>query len=129
MSVDEVFRRVRKVYPHVDIATVYRNLHLLSELGLVSEVEMGGRLHCELTNPHEPHHHMMCRVCGRDSALSPQYLEQFHTTLVEEYGFEPDLNHFIVTGVCVECASQLKQPEERARTACGSCSKPPALEA
>ncbi len=108
MAVDEVLDRVRQSYPTMDVATVYRTIHLLAELGVVTEVAMGGRLHFELTNPAKPHHHMVCRICGMAFDLSPQHLEQFRATLVRGFGFEPDLEHFTITGVCARCADGRK---------------------
>ena len=106
LGVDEVFRRAKESYPYMDIATVYRTLHLLKNLGVVTEVAIGDRLHYELTDPTGPHHHMVCRVCNGAFTLSPSYLEEFHNTLLQEFGFEPDLEHFTVTGRCSECQSK-----------------------
>jgi Fur family ferric uptake transcriptional regulator len=103
MGVDEVFRRAREAYPYMDIATVYRTLHLFKRLGVVTEVAIGDRLHYELTDPTGKHHHMVCRVCHGAYNLSPHYLEEFRETLLAEFGFEPDLEHFAVTGVCSKC--------------------------
>ena len=103
MGVDEVFRRAKESYPYMDIATIYRTLHLLKKLGVVTEVAIGDRLHYELTDPAGKHHHMVCRVCHGAFNLSPHYLEEFHNTLVSEFGFEPDLEHFAISGVCAPC--------------------------
>ena len=51
MGVDEVFQTAKKAYPYMDIATVYRTLHLFKDLGVVTEVAIGDRLHFELTDP------------------------------------------------------------------------------
>ena len=105
MGVDEIYRRAKEGYPYMDIATVYRTLHLFKELGLVTEVAIGDRLHYELTDPAGRHHHMVCQVCHGAYNLSPSYLEEFQRTLIEEFGFEPDLEHFAIPGVCLECRS------------------------
>ena len=105
MGVDEVYRRAKEAYPYIDIATVYRTLHLFKDLGVVTEVAIGDRLHYELTDPHGRHHHMVCRVCNGAFNLSPHYLEEFRKTLLKEFGFEPDLEHFAVTGICSKCQS------------------------
>lgn len=105
MGVDEVFRRAKEAYPYMDIATVYRTLHLFKDLGVVTEVAIGDRLHYELTDPHGKHHHMVCRVCDGAFNLSPHYLEEFRETLLQEFGFEPDLEHFAVSGTCAKCRS------------------------
>lgn len=103
MNVDEVYRRSKQAYPYMDIATVYRTLHLFKKLGFVTEVGMGDRLHYELTDPDARHHHMACQVCGEAFTLSPSYLDEFRSRLVNEFGFEPDLDNFTVTGVCSDC--------------------------
>jgi len=105
MNVDEVYRRAKQAYPYMDIATVYRTLHLFKKLRLVTEVGMGDRLHYELTDPNARHQHMVCQVCGKAFNLSPSYLDEFRTRLVNEFGFEPDLDNFTVSGVCSGCQS------------------------
>ena len=103
MGVDEVFRRAKEAYPYMDIATVYRTLHLFKDLGVVTEVAIGERLHYELNEPGGHHHHMVCRVCHGAFNLSTHYLAEFRETLNQEFGFEPDLEHFSVSGVCAAC--------------------------
>ena len=105
MNVDEVYRRAQESYPYMDIATVYRTLHLLKRLHLVTEVGMSDKLHYELTDPHSRHHHMVCRDCGGAFDLSPSYLDRFRKTLVGEFGFEPDLDNFTIAGICSNCQS------------------------
>jgi len=103
MGVDEVFRRAQEAYPYMDIATVYRTLHLFKDLGVLTEVDIGDRLHYELKDPNGHHHHMVCRKCYGAYNLSPHYLEEFRTTLVNDFGFEPDLDHFTISGICANC--------------------------
>ena len=111
MGVDVVFGRAKEAYPYMDIATVYRTLHLFRDLGVVTEVAIGDRLHYELTGPQGRHHHMVCRVCNGAFNLNPHYLEEFRKTLNREFGFEPDLEHFAVSGVCSECRSAAVRQE------------------
>ena len=108
MGVDEVFHRAKEAYPYIDIATVYRTLHLLKRLDVVTEVAIGDRLHYELTDPEGRHHHMVCQVCNGAFNLGPHYLEEFRQTLLREFGFEPDLEHFTVVGTCSDCQSAAK---------------------
>ena len=106
MGVDDVFQLAKDAYPYLDIATVYRTLHLYKDLGVVTEVAIGDRLHYELTDPGGRHHHMVCRLCHGAFNLSPHYLEEFRDTLISEFAFEPDLEHFTVSGVCSQCRAQ-----------------------
>ena len=114
MGVDEVFQAAKKAYSYMDIATVYRTLHLFKDLGVVTEVAIGDRLHFELTDPDGHHHHMVCRACNGAFNLSPHYLAEFRDTLNKEFGFEPDLEHFAVTGVCIDCQrAEFKSKEKQ----------------
>jgi Fur family ferric uptake transcriptional regulator len=112
MGVDEVHRRAKEAYPYMDIATIYRTLHLLKKLGVVTEVAIGDRMHYELTDPHGKHHHMVCQLCHGAYNLSPNYLEEFRTTLVSEFGFEPDLEHFAISGICASCKEKDQGPDK-----------------
>ena len=109
MGVDQVFRLAKEAYPYMDIATVYRTLHLLKKLNVVTEVAIGDRLHYELTDPEGGHHHMVCQVCSGAFNLGPHYLEQFRRTLMQEFNFEPDLEHFTITGICSTCQGQPRE--------------------
>ena len=103
MGVDEIYRQARAAYPYLDLATVYRTLRLFKQVGVVTEVDIDNRLHYELTAPGEKHHHMVCRACHRAINLSPHYLEEFRDTLIREFAFEPDIEHFTVSGYCRYC--------------------------
>jgi Fur family ferric uptake transcriptional regulator len=105
LAVEKIHQRVKQVYPYIDIATVYRTLQLLKRLHLVTEIEAGGSSRYELAEA-GGHHHMVCLDCGRAFDLSPRYLEEFRRRLIEEFGFEPDLEHFAIEGRCAECASR-----------------------
>jgi Fur family ferric uptake transcriptional regulator len=105
VSVEEIMQDVRQSYPYIDVATIYRTLQWLKDLHLVTEFHVGGAARFELNDPdREPHHHMVCRVCGEAFNLPPQYLEEFQATLKREFGFEPDVAHFAIAGRCAKCA-------------------------
>jgi Fe2+ or Zn2+ uptake regulation protein len=46
---------------------------------------------------------MVCQECGHTFDFSPKYLEQFRDTMEKEFGFEPDLEHFAIGGLCHDC--------------------------
>ena len=98
MGVDEVFRRAREAYQYMDIATVYRTLRLFKEAGVVTEVEIGDRLHYELTLPGDRHHHMVCRICSGAYNLSPITCRNSATRWSMILGFSLTWSTFSVTG-------------------------------
>src|SRR6185503_16046165 len=61
-SPEEVYARVKKRIPAISLATVYKNIHLFVETGVLREVSMHhGSLRVELNN--HVHHHMVCSHC------------------------------------------------------------------
>ncbi len=104
VGADEVWNRVKMQHPYVDLATVYRTLQLLKRVGVVTEVVIGNKLHFELTDQHNRHHHMVCSHCDAVQTLSPAYLDELSQRLQLEFGFTPDLENFTIGGTCDKCA-------------------------
>jgi Fur family ferric uptake transcriptional regulator len=102
-TANEIFAQVRETYPYVDISTVYRTLASLKELRLITETDMGtGDLHYEWAAA-TPHHHLICQRCQQVQDLDHEYMAALGSTLRAEYGFEANLDHFAIFGVCREC--------------------------
>lgn len=103
ITASEVIEEVRKAYPYVDPSTVYRTLSSATELGLVSETDMGsGDNEFEWIGKNR-HHHLICKACGSVRSLDNSYLDGLATALYEELGFEADLGHFAIFGICADC--------------------------
>jgi Fur family ferric uptake transcriptional regulator len=103
VTASSVLDEVRRSYPYVDASTVYRTLGSAAELGLVSETDMGsGDAQFEWIG-RDRHHHLICRSCGGVSSLDNSYLDSLATALYDEHGFQADLGHFAIFGVCKDC--------------------------
>lgn len=63
-TADELYRRVQKVLPSLSPATVYRNVHMLVEAGVISRLDRAGDAVRYDANSDE-HHHFICNRCGR----------------------------------------------------------------
>ena len=103
ITANEVLDQVRRLYPYVDASTVYRTLGSAAQLGLVSETDMGaGDAQFEWIGKGR-HHHLICRSCGDVSSLDNAYLDSLATALYDELGFQADLGHFAIFGLCRSC--------------------------
>ena len=61
---NEIFNMVSKKIPGVSFSTIYRNLELLINLGIVNKLSIEeGINHYELSAG-EHHHHIICKLCG-----------------------------------------------------------------
>jgi Fur family transcriptional regulator, ferric uptake regulator len=109
-TASEIFAQVRETYPYVDISTVYRTLASLKDLRLVTETDMGtGDLHYEWAGP-TPHHHLICQRCQGVEELEHEHMERLGETLRDVYGFEANLDHFAIFGVCRACRTAPPAP-------------------
>jgi Fur family ferric uptake transcriptional regulator len=103
ISAEEIYTEVSARYPNVNISTVYRTLELLKTLAMVTETDMGdGRVrYHSMKKGH--HHHLICQRCGRTIDLDEQALAPLKQILSQKYGFNADLKHLAIFGLCAQC--------------------------
>jgi Fur family ferric uptake transcriptional regulator len=103
VTASRIIDDLRASHPFIDASTVYRTLASASDLGLVYETDMGaGESEYEWIGVHR-HHHLICRACGDVTSLDNTYLDGLATLLYEEAGFQADLGHFAIFGLCKAC--------------------------
>ena len=106
ISVDQVYRQVSERYPDVNITTVYRTLEVLEELGLVRHTHFHDGVAQYQRTDEAPHHHMVCTSCGADAELDLAILAPLAEELRRRYGFDADLTHTAIVGVCRDCQAK-----------------------
>jgi len=105
ISPASVARRVRDRVPGVNPSTIYRTLGLLEELGVLSHahLESGAEYH---RRAEAQHVHLTCSRCGAEDSLSMEEAERMKGLIVRHHGFQPDLTHFAISGLCAGCAGK-----------------------
>ncbi|MBU4525978.1 MAG: transcriptional repressor [Desulfomicrobium sp.] len=63
-TADEIYGMVRQKLPRISLGTVYRNLEVLSSLGLVRKLENAAGQK-RFDGDVSPHHHIRCDTCGK----------------------------------------------------------------
>ena len=64
LSAQDIYEKIRRAHPEISVATVYRNLNILVEAGLVQVV--GHTSQKEIYDARtDSHAHFICRGCGR----------------------------------------------------------------
>ena len=86
--------------PRIDKVSVYRTVELLVQLDLIHPVFTNhGELHYEKHRVKEHHHHAVCTRCEKsvcvDCSIPARKIR----------GFASIHHSFIITGVCVRCAT------------------------
>lgn len=104
-SPEEVYARVKKRIPAISLATVYKNIHLFVERGVLKEVSMHhGSLRVEL-NGHR-HHHMVCSQCKAITDIEEEDLDFLPTTRQLPGGFQVERYAIDVIGICAACQEE-----------------------
>jgi Fur family transcriptional regulator, ferric uptake regulator len=105
VTVPELHDRVRERRPGAGIASVYRALETLDELGLVRKIELGsGGAQYEAAEPSgDHHHHLVCADCGRVEAFSDDRLEHVIDNMSKTAAFRIDEHDVVLRGVCESC--------------------------
>ncbi len=105
VTVEEVYEQVKTRTNAINVATIYRTLDMLVELGLVSRTDLGGGKVTYATLRHGPHCHLVCRHCGHVIEVDHDLVAPLEEQCRELYGFEAELHHFAISGLCASCRS------------------------
>jgi len=106
LDAKELYRRASERDAGISLATVYRNLHLFKEQGLIDERHLG-QTRCYYEMKHlGKHQHLVCEACGQviefESPLIPKLIAEvqrknnFSVTKVELY----------LEGYCHKCKEE-----------------------
>ncbi len=110
-TAEQVYQQVSAHSPAVNLATVYRTLELLCQLGIVCEIDLG-RTSREYELRHDrPHHHLVCTQCGATMAFPHDLIEPLAASLRDELGFKADLKHLSVFGLCRHCCDEARDED------------------
>jgi len=103
---DEIYARVRVKTPHLNRATVYRNLDFLCEMRLVVAAQIGGHMVYEIAGD-TPHHHLVCRNCDKVEQISHETVKALFDKIEREQKFTVDMDHLALFGLCQKCRRTL----------------------
>ena len=101
-TADWVHRRARRRVPRISLGTVYRNLKLLAEAGLIREIHAGGQS-VRFDGNTGPHHHVRCVRCGRVNDLEVALDTRREQRAARDLDFEVLGHHVEIQGVCRDC--------------------------
>jgi Fur family transcriptional regulator, ferric uptake regulator len=107
LSAQEIHDLVRRRRAGVGLASVYRALDALTELGLVHRLELGsgGALYEPAQPSGDHHHHLVCGDCGRVEAFSDDRLEDVIDTVSKKAAFRIDEHDVVLRGQCGSCTA------------------------
>jgi Fe2+ or Zn2+ uptake regulation protein len=103
LDADALHDRVKTRDPDVSLATVYRTLAVLREIGMVEEHRLGeDHGHYEAVRQ-EPHYHFTCLHCGKVIEFDTPLVAQVEKELCEQEGVRAISTHLHISGYCAQC--------------------------
>jgi len=87
-SVEEVYDRAKKKDSSISMATVYRTLALLDEMGLVFRHEFNDEQHARYEVNTEHHHHLIDIDTGKVIEFQNEKIEKMKQKIAEDLGYE-----------------------------------------
>lgn len=102
-SADWIYEQARKVIPNISLGTVYRNLNLLKDEGLIREVTIHGSSSARYDANLDPHHHFICLKCNSVYDLPIQDNSLKFETLLAGRNFKVKFVKLDIFGICDKC--------------------------
>ena len=107
LTVEEIYDEVKKDCPEIGLATVYRTVQLLDELGVVCKVSFNDACNrYELIHEYEnhQHHHLICSDCGKITEVEGDLLDSLEHNIEEKYNFFVKNHSVKFFGLCSDCS-------------------------
>jgi len=101
-TADEVYEMVRRRLPRVSLGTVYRNLEMLSERGMIQKLELGGSRRRFDGNVRD-HYHVRCIRCGRLEDAPVESVAAVEDALRGATDYEIIGHRLEFIGLCPQC--------------------------
>jgi len=107
-TANEVYDMVRKRLPRIGLGTVYRNLELMAESGMILKLEVGGtQKRFDATT--KPHYHVRCTECGRVDDVDMPVQQEINESAAQASHYQILNHHIEFTGLCSDCLNARKQ--------------------
>ena len=106
-TANEVYDMVRRRLPRIGLGTVYRNLELMAESGLILKLEVGGtqkRFDATVS----PHYHIRCIECGKVDDIEIPVQHNINDTASKACDYQILGHHIEFSGICDDCTRKRK---------------------
>ena len=101
-TANEVYDMVRKRLPRIGLGTVYRNLNLLAELGIIRRLEVGGEQKL-FDGDISPHYHVRCIKCNRVDDIFIKMDRGLEKSAASCCDYKILDHHVQFSGICSKC--------------------------
>ena len=108
-TANEVYDMVRRRLPRIGLGTVYRNLELMAENGIILKLEVGGTQK-RFDACTDLHYHIRCIACGRVDDIELPVQQEINEIASRNTSYEVLSHHIEFLGTCEQCSPAKGQP-------------------
>jgi Fur family ferric uptake transcriptional regulator len=106
ISAEQVADGLSGRLPRSDLASVYRNLETLEQVGLVRHCHLGHGPGLYAPAGAQEREYLVCDSCSAVLAVEPSEMDALRTLINERFGYEARFTHFPILGLCADCARE-----------------------
>jgi Fur family peroxide stress response transcriptional regulator len=104
-TADWIYEQLKKEFPCLSLGTVYRNLSLLYEQGVIKKIQSGStfdRFEAKVS----PHYHLVCEKCGSIQDFEMKIYEELNSKARQLTDFSIREHKIEFFGVCSKCKTK-----------------------
>jgi Fur family ferric uptake transcriptional regulator len=106
-TADEIYHRIRQTLPRISLGTVYRNLEMLSDSGMITKLDIGSSQK-RYDGKNESHYHIRCIGCGRIDDLPIDSRLDIEDAFSYTCGYHITGHQLTLFGLCPDCKEKEK---------------------
>jgi len=105
-TADEIYKALEGKFPNMSVATVYNNLRVFREVGLVKELTYGdSSSRFDFTT--SDHYHVICESCGAIVDFHYPGLDEVEQLASHVTGYKVSQHRMEVYGECPKCVAKV----------------------
>lgn len=106
-TADWLYGQLKRKIPSLSLGTVYRNLSILSEQGLIQKITSGSTFDRFEANA-APHYHLICEKCGKVEDFDMDSYQEINDKANRLTKFKVDRHRIEFFGICPGCRAKQK---------------------
>lgn len=88
----------------LDESSVYRNLELLEDRGVIRHLHLGHSPGLYVLSSENDVEYLYCERCAKVTSVTPDRLDPIREQVRHEFGYTPRFAHFAIVGLCRDCS-------------------------
>ncbi len=110
-SAEQIYEQIRADYPTISLATIYKTLSLLKNMGEVLELTFASGSRYDGNKPY-PHPHVICTRCNQILDPELEAVAGISEEIARRTGYQITHQQVNFFGLCPRCQEEGQSPEQ-----------------